>query len=254
MTLRDLIGAAVGASLSFALGLLATANDPRAVLWVGFAVTSALVVVFVIAEAWRAPWMGVEVTPLSSSSAGTLLRIAFVNYGQRRTDERISVVMVPDDVQISQCLEDGSPHPNPRVTGHTPESLDGKHESVYWSDDRSFSPGTTLLYLLLNTRRANLPLQVRIGDPRRIVTVSSQNIGSVEEASFARIRPWLWNSRTLSVARRRTRREWVLSAAYIAVVVVALQARDALGASWYAFAAFYLAVSAAVVIYYRRTR
>jgi hypothetical protein len=54
------------------------------------------------------------------------------------------------------------------------------------------------------------------------------------------------------VAYRRTRRDWVLSLTYVAVVIIALQVRDAVGISWYAFAAFYVVVSAAVGIYYYR--
>lgn len=54
------------------------------------------------------------------------------------------------------------------------------------------------------------------------------------------------------MAYRRTRRDWVVSLGYVASVIIALQVRDALGTSWYAFAAFYVAVSAAVGVYYYR--
>jgi hypothetical protein len=45
-----------------------------------------------------------------------------------------------------------------------------------------------------------------------------------------------------------------VSLVYIASVISAIQLTDGIGASWYAFGAFYVAVTAALVVYYRATR
>jgi hypothetical protein len=46
----------------------------------------------------------------------------------------------------------------------------------------------------------------------------------------------------------------MVSAVYIASVIIALETRNALEASWFIFAGFVVAVSVALIVYYRPTR
>ena len=56
------------------------------------------------------------------------------------------------------------------------------------------------------------------------------------------------------VRRRRTRRDWIVSALYIASVIVATELTSASGLRWYILAAYFVASAAAIVGYYRVTR
>jgi fatty acid desaturase len=56
------------------------------------------------------------------------------------------------------------------------------------------------------------------------------------------------------VRRRRSRRDWVVSAPYIASVIVSTELTSAFGPPWYILAAYFVASAAVIAGYYRVTR
>jgi fatty acid desaturase len=56
------------------------------------------------------------------------------------------------------------------------------------------------------------------------------------------------------VRGRRSRRDWVVSALYIASVIAATEFTSAFGLRWYILAAYLVASAAVIVGYYRVTR
>lgn len=130
MTLRDGIGVAVGASLSFALGLAATAKDPTGFLTWGLIVSVCLLGGLLAAELLRGPWISAHVTPLEAVNGYVVLRIGFTNHGYRDFGQSIVNVLVPDDAGLAESR--GGTRSADRLL-HTPESVDGVHESDYWN-------------------------------------------------------------------------------------------------------------------------
>jgi hypothetical protein len=200
MSLREGIAATVGASLSFALGLVATAEDPTPILGWGLGISFALLIIFVLAEFVRSPWLRVHITVLDSDAF--VVRYGFENPGRRALSRQIVNILVPDDVHFERTSADGGRYPDQREIGNTPESLDGVRASAYWHEAIEFVPGSWLLHLRYQTDRTELPVMLHIGGKRRRVVVERTPPDNSYIVNFAKVRP-LVTKRPSSVSRKR---------------------------------------------------
>ncbi len=107
MTARDGIGVAVGASLSFSLGLLATEKHPEHVLRWGLGISLAVLAGLWLWEMARGPWISVHVTPGKTVPDGVVLNIGLKNNGSRAADQKIFNLLVPDRFPMFESFENG---------------------------------------------------------------------------------------------------------------------------------------------------
>src|SRR6266545_671037 len=164
MTARDGIGVAVGASLSFSLGLLATEKHPEHVLRWGLGISLAVLAGLWLWEMARGPWISVHVTPGKTVPDGVVLNIGLKNNGSRAADQKIFNLLVPDRFPMFESFENGDQRSNVPPLLHAPESVDGISESHYWNRALALAPGTLMVYVRIGCGTDEFVMRANIGD------------------------------------------------------------------------------------------
>lgn len=138
----------------------------------------------------RSPWMSVEITPQGTVNEWTHLKVGFTNHGYGDFGRKIVNVLVPDDVEIGRIEVEGGTVSTGKVIGAPDESVDGVHGSVYWNEVVDLIQGKHLFLLAVSTDRQHVKIRVRIGTPRRDLTVDLQKTDVPHEVQFATVRAW----------------------------------------------------------------
>jgi hypothetical protein len=202
---RDGIGIAIGASLSFFLSLLATAKDPTPVLRWGLGISLAGLVIFALWELARGPWISVHVTPVAAVPEGVVVSVGLKNNGDRATDPKIIDLLIPDTIPMDECWPDGTVRQGVPPLLHTPESVDDVNESHYWHRSLALPPDSSLVFLRIACASDEFTMRVNIDNVRRDFYIDPRNLNLTQDATFARVRPFV--SRALLRVMPRNRRQ-----------------------------------------------
>jgi hypothetical protein len=205
VSVREGIGVAVGASLSFALGLVATSHNAKTVLLIGLVVSAVILAALLTMSLVRGPWLSVSVVPFKSQRPGTTtLRLEFRNHGYQSAGSAIINVLVPETYVIADCDPFGNRKTTQSDLFRVDESVDGRHGSMCWNRKLDLTPGTHAAFVLISATEGIVPMRVRIGKPRRSLHVDLAAQEQEHDIEYARVRPWV--ARRLDAAGRSLRR------------------------------------------------
>jgi hypothetical protein len=100
-------------------------------------------------------------------------------------------ILIPDDVRVEECGSSGQPVSTNREFLHTPETVDGVHESSFWNHPVSLIRGSHLIHLRVTTDREELPMRLRVGEPRKDIQVDLGAIGTSCDIYFSAVMPFI---------------------------------------------------------------